>query len=247
MDTSAKPDDPDREKSTAPETTAAPAPSRRDFYATTVLATLLMALFGWLGGYLLRSGGYGDMDNFLIGLIFAVTLAGVGGGVLLIFLARRGRPVAVKLTGLFFLFIWSFIALPGVVPAKIASNESFTIGSLKNFATAQEISRKNTGAYAYPFSNLRNLPETRRWIDSEMAAADRPDAADQGYYFMHGNIRAPSPDSFDIFATPVRYGRDGVNTYFIDQRGVILMKDLRRSLTPEEALTIDASNWDVAQ
>ena len=237
MNTSAQPDDPNDGKKSAD-----PAPSRRDFYAPTVLAALVMAGYGWLAWYTWWNGGYGATTVVLSAVAF---VAGVGGSGLMIVQAWRGRPVANALAVLLMSLLISTISFPGIVGSRLVDNDYKAVKSLRMLATAQKRFRENTATYAYPFSDLHNLtsPSGEPLIPSALTEADRPDKAYFGYYFMHGKTRSASPDTFEIFATPAQHDKSFGRTFFVDQDGRVLSMELDRSLTSEEALTMDTSDW----
>ena len=251
MDAPAQPDDPNHEKS------AVATPRWRSYVVMTAAVLLTLPLTAFLGGLvwdLWRNYSCisGCSNAVSIAIVGAFMLAGLGGTAGILFLAWRGRPVLEKVVILFFFLLLSMIAYPAYVERQSMLNGFNAVESLKSLVTAQDQFRKNAAAYAYPFSDLRNRPsasgEPLNLISPELAAADQPEKAYRGYYFLHGKTRAPSPDAFDLFATPAQYGRrkSGVYTFFFDQKSrKVLMRDLGHSLTPEEALTIDPSKWDL--
>jgi len=256
MNAPAQPDD------APPETPATPLRRPYVAMAMTVLLTLFMTAFycafawrlldydrTWDSGLTIA----GCNNAVSIAIVGAFMLAALGGGTWVLFRAWRGRPVtSIFVPICMILFFLSFIAFSGLTRySRISANEGNAIAAMKILASAQYLFHKDTGTYAYPLSDLPNplVPSNPAASFALAAAINQPGKkAFQGFYFMPGKVRSSSPDECDFFATPARYGISGVNTLYIDQRGIIRMNSwLGRSITPEEAQTMDtsdASGWE---
>jgi len=138
------------------------------------------------------------------------------------------------------------IAIPNLLASRAAANEFSAIASLRMYCGAQNIFHRTDydgdGALEYcgpsnpeatSFSHLSTTAvdgEMIYLIDSAMAAATSPETARSGYYFV--DIAAGSDGkAYDatrqhgLCAVPANYGSSGLNTFVIDDSGILYQKD----------------------
>lgn len=105
------------------------------------------------------------------------------------------------------------IAIPNLLRARINANEAAAKASLRTISTAQESFRAAQSPPAYA-ANLAALGAAAPpYIDATLAGG-----AKQGYNFAMSNVAA---NTYTCTATP-QGATTGVNTYSVDQTGVIL-------------------------
>ena len=122
----------------------------------------------------------------------------------------------------------------------LASNETYAIHCLRMYRDAQRSFKvKNYSAhvdadrvnwYAWDLQHLYGLEistaagkRTLTMIPQNMTSAVSPSTSNSGYYFVQANV---ARDEFQLYATPCQYGRTGRLTFYIDQQGIILTKDM---------------------
>ncbi len=134
------------------------------------------------------------------------------------------------------------IAIPNLLESRMQANEINAIAALKCYATAQATFKKANYAQAAGLRPKVYCPDFRRLggpaaykkasgarlelIPGAFAMADSPNRGYQGYYFINDpNIRNGLYE-FGLYAVPCVYDKTGINTYYIDTKGTVFMKDL---------------------
>ncbi|OQA56184.1 MAG: Type II secretion system protein G precursor [Candidatus Omnitrophica bacterium ADurb.Bin277] len=104
------------------------------------------------------------------------------------------------------------IAIPNLLRARMNANEGAIKSDLRTFSSAAESFRAAQNPPAYP-GEIDDL------TDAEPAYLDASwSGSKHGFNFAY----AGSTDTFSLLATPVTQGSTAVNTYCIDQTGVIV-------------------------
>ena len=102
------------------------------------------------------------------------------------------------------------IAIPNLLRAKLAANESAAMAALKTVATAAHTFRSAGNTYPTTLGDLGNA--TPPYIDDVLAGGSK-----QGYTFdLTGNATA-----FEATADPQNPGVSGNRYFFVDTSGVI--------------------------
>lgn len=105
------------------------------------------------------------------------------------------------------------IAIPNLLRSRVNSNEAAAKGALRTLSTACESFRAAQDPVSYP-ANLAALSGANPpYIDDTLAGGNK-----QGYTFTYALVNA---DQFTVTATPNSNNVTGVNTYFVDETGVI--------------------------
>lgn len=105
------------------------------------------------------------------------------------------------------------IAIPNLLRARLNANESSAKSSLRTVSTACESFRAAQNPPTYP-ANLAALSATNPpYIDATLAAG-----AKQGYTFTYALVNA---NQYTCTAAPTTANITGVNTFFVDETGVI--------------------------
>ncbi len=116
------------------------------------------------------------------------------------------------------ILIIAAIAIPNLLRAKIAANESAAVGSMRNLITA-EVSYQSTHPDAGFTCSLSDLGSAGL-IDSSLASGRK-----YGYVFELQNCSSEAQDApvskFQISATPLKFNQTGVRAFCTDQEGVI--------------------------
>ena len=120
------------------------------------------------------------------------------------------------------------IAIPNLLRARLAANESAAIAALKTVATAAHTFR--AAGSTYP-SSLANLSATNPpYIDTVLGCASEP-CEKSGYDFdLEGNTSA-----FTVTGVPVTANVTGVRRFFVDTSGVIRFTDDGSNVTASSA------------
>ena len=105
------------------------------------------------------------------------------------------------------------IAIPNLLRARLAANESAAIAALKTVASAAHTFRAANPSYPTSLGDLFT-GLTPPYIDSVLAGG-----AKQGYRTSHGGTAGDS--GFEATAVPVTVGTTGNRGFFVDTSGVI--------------------------
>ncbi len=141
----------------------------------------------------------------------------------------RGFSLIELLIVVSIILIIAAIAIPGLLKARIAANQSSAVESLRTILTAESSYMTTYGNYAptilalgSPAACVPGTPPTSTqfcFIDATLAAATTAATGKSGYYFVYapgaGNV------TFTINAEPVNPGQTGDVHYFTDQSLVI--------------------------
>ncbi len=149
------------------------------------------------------------------------------------------------------------IAIPNLLESRKAANETSAAATLKEYATAQYLFQKcnyaglngltakqfspifmklgGPNAYVNAGGNLLEL------ISRGFAEATTVTTGLQGYYFADSQLVSNWLYDFGLYADPCVYEKSGINSYFIDGKGMVMMKDLGPSGSSGNA-TVD-STW----
>jgi type II secretory pathway pseudopilin PulG len=164
-----------------------------------------------------------------------------------------------------FLGITAAIAIPNLLQSKMAANEAVVVRHLRSYATGQEVYRANGystlpangGSEEREFADtVRDLGGREADVDAQgnplrllsapIADATGPGSAAQGYYFVDATVESHA-FQYGLYALPADYGTTGMNTYYIDERGIVYRQDLEHGdaarLTPERLEDPAAEGW----
>ncbi len=104
------------------------------------------------------------------------------------------------------------IAIPNLLRARMNANEGAIKSDLRTFSSAAESFRAAQNPPAYPANIAAMTGATPAYLDASWAGNKH------GYSFAY----AQATDTFSLLATPVTAGSPAVNTYCIDQTGVVV-------------------------
>lgn len=121
------------------------------------------------------------------------------------------------------------IAIPNLLRARLASNESSAIGSLRTLssaesafqsAAAQDADVDGTGEYGSLVMLYSN--NTPPFIDEVLGSGVK-----SGYGFVVTTTGVPNSDEVTWWATayPIQYQRSGNRTFYVDESGVVRGSD----------------------
>lgn len=105
------------------------------------------------------------------------------------------------------------IAIPNLLRARVNANEGAAKGSLRTLSTACESYRAAQTTPSYPTALTDLSGATPPYIDATLGGG-----AKQGYAFAYTRVSA---NQFTVSASPVTANVTGVNSFFVDQSGVI--------------------------
>jgi type IV pilus assembly protein PilA len=141
----------------------------------------------------------------------------------------RGFSLIELLIVVSIILIIAAIAIPGLLKARIAANQSSAVESLRTMLTAESSYLTTYGNYSPSILALGSAapcvpgtPPTSTefcFIDSKLAAATTAATGKSGYYFNYA--AGAGNTSFTINAEPVNIGQTGDMHYFADQSLVI--------------------------
>jgi len=138
------------------------------------------------------------------------------------------------------------IAIPSLVQSRLAVNEVSAIAGLRTYGGAQNIFCRtdydNDGVLEYcgpsnpegpSFTYLNTTVvggQKIDFIDGAMAAATSPGTAKVGYYYVDissgsDGIAYDATRQYGLCAVPAEYGGAGINTFVVDEAGIIYQKD----------------------
>lgn len=116
------------------------------------------------------------------------------------------------------ILIIAAIAIPNLLRAKIAANESAALGSMRNLITA-EVSYQSIHPDAGFTCSLSDLGSAGL-IDSSLASGRK-----YGYIFQLQNCSSEAQDGpvskFEISAAPLKFNQTGVRAFCVDEQGVV--------------------------
>ena len=109
------------------------------------------------------------------------------------------------------------IAIPNLLRSRLNSNEGAMKLDLRAFGTANESFRaaQNPPAYA---ANIAALQAAPAYVDATWGTA----AGKHGFLQAYAGGGGGNASTFSLLATPVTVGVTAVNTYCVDQSGVIV-------------------------
>jgi prepilin-type N-terminal cleavage/methylation domain-containing protein len=129
------------------------------------------------------------------------------------------------------ILIIAAIAIPNLLRARIAANESSATGNLRTLNTAEVsyITAYPSVGYALVLTDLADTgnicpaatPNANNacLIDNTLAVqAVLPAVGKNGYFLTYGGVR---PGTYNFTNTPVSVGSSGVKQFFTDSSGVI--------------------------
>lgn len=149
------------------------------------------------------------------------------------------------------------IAIPNLLESRKAANETNAAATLKEYATAQYLFKKSNyaginGLPAKQFSSLfAKLGGPNAYVNAGgdllelisrgFAEATVATVGLQGYYFTDSQLVSNWLYDFGLYADPCVYEKSGINSYSVDGKGLVMMKDLGPSGSGGNA-TVD-STW----
>jgi type IV pilus assembly protein PilA len=129
------------------------------------------------------------------------------------------------------ILIIAAIAIPNLLRARMAANESSAVGSLRTIVTAEFNFQQNYGIGYAPLANLGSATPCTAATISTTAAACLIDpqlsgGVKSGYSISTGNpaglgTAAAPNNAFDVEAVPSSIGQTGQRGFYTDQSGVI--------------------------
>jgi type IV pilus assembly protein PilA len=129
------------------------------------------------------------------------------------------------------ILIIAAIAIPNLLRARMAANESSAVGSLRTIVTAEFNYQQNYGIGYAPLTNLGSAAPCTAATISTTAAACLVDPQLSGGVKSGYNIATPAPggigtalapnNAFVATAVPSAVGQTGQRGFYADQSGVI--------------------------
>ncbi|MBI4971228.1 MAG: prepilin-type N-terminal cleavage/methylation domain-containing protein [Candidatus Omnitrophica bacterium] len=105
------------------------------------------------------------------------------------------------------------ISFPVLLRARVGANESTAKSSLRTISTGCESFRMTQNPPTYPANLVALSAATPPYIDAVLAGGTK-----QGYTFTYTLVNA---NQFTCTAAPVTANVTGVNTFFVDETGVV--------------------------
>ena len=132
------------------------------------------------------------------------------------------------------ILIIAAIAIPNLLRARMAANESSAVGSLRTINTADATYLSTYGHnFAVDLPTLGGATSTAptcaaaNLVDEVLGGATQP-ASKSGYSFAYtggtadpGDATCKSVTTYTVTATPLTYNGTGTRSFFSDQSGVI--------------------------
>jgi len=152
------------------------------------------------------------------------------------------------------------IAIPNLLRSRMQANESNAVAALKTYAANQSIFKKSNFSvrngeqnqmYAQPFTELFTTTVNGtpvELIPKVFSDATSTTSGYQGYFFVDDAAKTNTQWTFGLFAHPCAYDNSGLNSYWIDEKGVVKGKDLGTAgSTVNSSITEDTrdSSWFV--
>ena len=110
------------------------------------------------------------------------------------------------------------IAIPNLLRARMNANEGAIKSDLRTFSSAAESFRAAQNPPSYPTAITDLTGATPAYLDASWLPANQPK---HGYNFTFAAAAVPS-STYSMLAVPATAGTTAVNTYCIDQSGVIV-------------------------
>ena len=113
------------------------------------------------------------------------------------------------------------IAVPSLLRSRLGSNEEAMKLDLRAFGTGNEAfraARTPTPAYAANINELQGIPNPPAFIDASWGTA----AGKHGFLQVYAGGGGATPNSYSLRVSPLTPNVTAVNTYCIDQNGIIL-------------------------
>ena len=115
------------------------------------------------------------------------------------------------------------IAIPNLLRARVAANESSSIGALRTLSTAEATAQTSSvwdadsdgvGAYLALIDMTNYVPP---FIDNTLAQGNK-----SGYQFAITTYGGASSEvMWDAYSSPIAYGTSGVRSFYVDESGVV--------------------------
>jgi hypothetical protein len=179
-----------------------------------------------------------------------------------VWLLVLGACGCLALAGLALLVVVA-IALPGITHSPRASLETYTVGNLRAYCSAQTMYRRNdydkndAMDYATPYTKLYGTKDASSdeimFIDAAFAAAQGPTGTpEHGYLYQDMQTIAGEKidwvNDYALCATPAVYGRSGYRTFIVCTNGTVYGKDLGSSqFVTDYPLDPGAQGWIVCE
>jgi type IV pilus assembly protein PilA len=128
------------------------------------------------------------------------------------------------------ILIIAAIAIPNLLRAKMAANESSAVGSLRSFNTANVSYASNYPSLGFAASLAvlggaapctTALTTAACLIDDTLAGATTATTAKSGYFFTYATTGTGLITGYTNLATPANQGVTGQRNFFADESGVI--------------------------
>lgn len=161
---------------------------------------------------------------------FAVTIGMVLVQIYAIFSARRvgkagrilnritGTMTGSRVFAILYSVFWIFlaaVAVPGLIRSREAANEASAVGTVRAMNTALTTYKTEHGALPGKVTELSGL------LDEKIACAEPP-CKKAEYRFTYTPLTADaSGPRYVVIAQPVKYGNNGMRSFFSDESGVI--------------------------
>ena len=142
----------------------------------------------------------------------------------------RGFTLIELLIVIAIILVIAAIAIPNLLRSRTAANQASAVSSLRTLSTA-EVTYATTYNIGYS-ANLTDLGPPATGVSPNSTAADIIDSVlagtggpseKSGYLFTYspGAVASGKVMSFSIHADPVSRGLTGLNSYYVDDSGVI--------------------------
>ena len=132
-------------------------------------------------------------------------------------LKQKGFPLVEIMIVVAIIGLLAAIAIPNLLRSRLNANEGAMKLDMRAFSTANEAFRaaQNPPAYA---ANIAGLQAAPAYIDATWGTA----AGKHGFLQAYAGGGAGNANTYSLLTTPVTAGVTAVNTYCVDQSGVIV-------------------------